>query len=242
MSNPVFDIDIKNTHIYLRDGSGDQMEITSLVAGPVAAGATTITFDAATVATEGLEIGMWVAPDDSLRPRYFITAIDGEEITIHKPLEEAIADEAQLYRSDWFELDLEIGEGNLTFSTKQPREYKLSRGRLNRVKNADEEPMDLSLDAIWQSLTSNGVNDPLPYEAVLREGEAAAWVSTGGECQPYALDVVLVHEPDCATLTLPNEMVIFPEFRTNNVDGDLSGSTLAMPGQCMAIRPISIRY
>lgn len=237
------EIDMKNVILRLRDGKAVQMGATSLVSALVEAGDNEITFDAGTVAAEGLAPGMWLADGTLMRPRYFITAITGETVTLHRGVEADIAMDARLYVSDWNELEIDIGEGNFTWSAKTPREYKLSRGKLSRAKNADEEPMDVNIDAIWDKITSVSTDSAVTIlEALTRTGEAADWVSTGGECQPYALDVVINHVPDCANLVQPNELTIFPEFRTSNIDGDLENGSLAVPGQCMALLPISIRY
>jgi len=236
------EIDMKNSRLYIRDGKAKQMGVASSVASLVEAGDDEITFDAGTVAAEGLETGMWVADGALMRPRYFIKEVTGETIKLHRGVEADILADVRLYVSDWNQLEIEIGEGDFTFSAKTPREYKLSRGRLSRVKNADEEPMDVNIDAIWDKLSSNSGDPPTVVEALTRTGEAVAWVSAGGECQPYSVDIVLDHQPDCANLDLPNELTIFPDFRTTNLDGALGDGSLSLPGQCMELLPISIRY
>lgn len=239
----LFEIDMKNTTLYIRDGKAVQLSAGQETSGITAAGATSITFAAGGVAAAGLSVGMWLAADSSLRPRYFITAIDGDDVTIHRGLEAAIPDATLIHKSDWNQLEIDIGEGNLTWSLKLPREYKLSKGKLSHAKNADEEPMDVSVDAIWDFISSNvGGGVPTVYEALLRTGEAATWVSAGGECQPYSVDLVLLNEPDCATLTNPNEIIVYPDFRPDNLDGDLDGGTLSLPGKCMSLTPITARY
>lgn len=237
------EIDMKNTILRLRDGKAKQMAVASLVAADVDAGDAVITFDAGTVAAEGLAPGMWIAVGALMRPRYFIKSITGEAVTVHRGVDADIAADARLYVSDWNELEIEVGEGNFTWSAKTPRDYKLSRGRLSRRKNGDEEPMDVNIDGIWDKLSSVTADTvPTILEALTRTGEAADWVSAGGECQPYSLDVVVDHRPDCANLTRPNELTIFPDFATANIDGDLENGSLSVPGQCMELLPISIRY
>jgi hypothetical protein len=236
------EIDIKNARVYVRDGKSVQMGATSLVAAEVLAGVSVITFDAGSVAAEGLKVGMWLALGSTLRPRYFITGITGEAVTLHMPLLATVAADARLYRSDWNELEVQLGEGNLTYSIKTPREYKKSRGRLDRVKNADEEPLEVSIDGIWEYFQSNTGQTVTINEALLRIYQAAAWVSAGEECQPYSVDLVVDYKPDCANLTKPNELLIFPDFRCDNLDGDLSGGSLSIPGNCLALLPVAIRY
>lgn len=236
------EVDIKNSRIYLRDGKTVQVGAATLTDGISAAGQAVINFATGEVANEGLEVGMWLAPNSTLRPRYFITDITGDAVTVHTNLLAAIPDATRLYRSDWNQIEVEIGEGNLSYSEKAPREYKLSRGRLNRVKNADEEPLEVSIDAIWEYIESNGVDPVSITEALRRSGNASSWISVGEECMPYSLDLAVVYTPDCAELTDPNELLIFPDFRYESIDGDLSAGSLAIPGKCLALKPISARY
>jgi len=236
------EIDMKNTTLYIRDGKNAQAMAGQEVDGIQAAGQNEIDFVVGGVAAAGLAVGMWLAPDTTVRPRYFITKIATDTVTLHKNLEAAIPDTTLLYVSDWNELEIEIGEGNMTWSLKLPRDYKKSKGRLSHVKDGDEEPMDVSVDALWDYLQANTGGTPTIYEALLRKGEAATWISAGGECQPYSVDIVLLNVPDCATLATPNELIIFPDFRPENLDGDLGGGTLALPGKSFSLTPITARY
>lgn len=238
------EIDLKDVTMYLADGTAAQApDVTGVTDGISAEGQDEIEFVTGGVAAAGIELGSWVAVGTTMRPRYFVVDIDGDTITLHKNLEEAIPDDTQLYVSAPKKLEFEIGEGNFTYSEKREREVKLSRGRLARVKDADEQPMDVNFDLIWETLTAHsGGNDVIPTDALKRKRSAADWVSTGGECQPFAVDVILDKRPDCATLTKPNELLIFPEFRYNSIDGDLSSAQLSVPGISFALEPISIAY
>lgn len=237
------EIDMKDVTMYLLDGAAVQAPaITGITSGISAEGDDEVTFVTDGVVAAGIEIGSWIAAGSSLRPRYFVTKIVGDTITLHKNLVAAIPDEARVYVSDPKKLEFEIGDGNFTFSEKREREYKLSRGRMSRVKDADEAPMDVNFDLIWESLTSHSGADISPRDALKRKGEAADWVSTGDECEPYAVDILLDKRPDCATLAKPNELIIFPQFRYTSIDGDLSASQMSVPGQCKELEPISILY
>lgn len=242
------EIDLKDVTMYLADGTAALApENTGVTEGISAEGQDEIEFVTGGVAAAGIELGSWVAVGTTMRPRYFVvdigTGAGADTITLHKNLEAAIPDETRLYVSDPKKLEFEIGEGNFTYSEKREREIKLSRGRLARVKDADEQPMDVNFDLVWETLTAHsGGNDVIPTDALKRKRSAADWVSTGGECQPFAVDVILDKRPDCATLTKPNEMLIFTEFRYNSIDGDLSSAQLSVPGTSFALEPISIAY
>ena len=43
-------------------------------------------------------------------------------------------------------LEIKVGEGNLTYSEKVNREYTLNRGILDKVRDGDQTPMDVSFD------------------------------------------------------------------------------------------------
>lgn len=129
-------------------------------------------------------------------------------------------------------ISIKIGEGNLTFSEKRAVEFTRDRGILDTVREADEDPMDLAFDILWEFITaepSSGV--PTPMDALKQVGEAAAWVTTADDpCQPYCVDVEVHQAPNCATED--DEILMFEEFYYESLDGDLRGGTIACTGRC----------
>jgi len=128
---------------------------------------------------------------------------------------------------------LKLGEGNLTFSEKRPVEFTRDRGSLDTVREADEEPMDLSFDALWEEYTaSTGSGTPTPIDAIKQIGEAAAWVSTADDqCQPYCVDIELHNAPNNCVAT-DDELMIFEEFYYEDIGGDFRGGSFAVSGRC----------
>ena len=53
-------------------------------------------------------------------------------------------------------LSIKIGEGNLTYSEKRGVEFTRDRGILDTVRGADDEPLDVSMDATWEWISSVG--------------------------------------------------------------------------------------
>lgn len=133
------------------------------------------------------------------------------------------------------QLEIRIGEGNISFTERVEREYTLDRGRLDEVRNGDEQPMDVSIDFMWEFYRGRaGTGEaPTPIDVLKKQGNAAAWVSSDSDvCRPYAVDVVVVYEPDCGTgLT---ETVVLPDFRYEELQFDYSEGTISCTGKCNA--------
>lgn len=138
-------------------------------------------------------------------------------------------------------VELVLGDGNFTFTETHNREYRLNRGTLNSVKNGDDEPISLSFDMEWEYLSGDG-SDPSPYEALKQTGDAAAWVSsdTTDPCAPYAVNIVVTYTPACGS-GHDQEVITFPDFRVENINGDLSSSQLSADGRCNATEPTAVR-
>ena len=135
------------------------------------------------------------------------------------------------------EITVGIGEGNLTFTEKRTLEYILDRGTLDDVREADEEPVDVSIDAKWTYIMSDSTDEagiPSVREALSKTGQASAWVSTDSDaCRPFAVDLVIEHVPSCAgSLTKPNETITLPDFRYEQIAFDTKAGTLAITGKC----------
>lgn len=129
-------------------------------------------------------------------------------------------------------LEVKIGEGNLTYSEKRPVEFKRNRGALDTVKNADEEPIDVSLDATWEWLSSeSGASTPTIEEALKKIGAASAWLTTADDtCQPYCVDIEVWNAAGCAVAE--DELIVLEEFYYENLDHDLREGTIACSGRC----------
>src|SRR6266576_3971774 len=82
-----------------------------------------------------------------------------------------------------------LGTGNLTYEEKRNIEYVKDRGLLDTVREGDEEPVDVRLDATWENLTGVG-GAPTVEDAMKRRGPAATWTSTSADpCEPFAVDI-----------------------------------------------------
>lgn len=130
-------------------------------------------------------------------------------------------------------LDIKIGEGNLTYSEKKPRTYVKDRGTLDTVKNADEEPMEVKFDFVWEFLKSDSSEVPTVEEALKQIGNASFWVSSSDDaCEPYAVDIEIFYDPPCSDDK--NERITLPDFRYESLDHDARNSSVACSGKCNA--------
>ena len=129
-------------------------------------------------------------------------------------------------------VEVRLGEGNAVFTEHSAKEFKLDRGQLYTVKSADEQPVDLTVDAMWEYLTAvTASGTPTVDDAMKRRGEAAAWVSTADDqCQPYCVDIEIWNAPDCTAVE--DELIMFEEFYVETADHDLREGTLQFAGRC----------
>lgn len=139
------------------------------------------------------------------------------------------------------ELYVKIGEGNLTFTERRNIEYTLDRGLIDEVREGDQVPLEVSMDFVWEYLSSaGGATVPTIKEALKKQGAASAWVSTDDDsCRPYAVDLVIVYNPECGQTSV--ETIILPDFRHEEVGHDLREGTMSCSGRCNSIQPLAIR-
>jgi hypothetical protein len=128
-------------------------------------------------------------------------------------------------------ITIKIGEGNLTYSEHRNVEFSRDRGSLDSVRLADEEPVDLSVDAMWEWIrATSGSSAPTLEDVVKQRGEASAWVSTADDtCQPYCVDIEVWNVPNCGTDE--DEIIVFEEFYYETADHDLREGTLNFSGR-----------
>ena len=128
-------------------------------------------------------------------------------------------------------ISVKIGEGNLTYSEKRPVEFIRDRGAIDTVKNADEEPMDLSFDIMWEWISTEHGATATVEDALKRLNDAHDWASTADDdCQPYCVDVELWNAPGCGSLD--DELIVFEEFYYETLDHDVREGTVSAAGRC----------
>ena len=137
-------------------------------------------------------------------------------------------------------IEIKIGEGNMTWSETKEYEYLRDRGDLDTVKEGDEQPVELSLEFVYEYIKTQSGKDITPVDALKRIGPAAEWVSTSSDlCEPYCIDILAKHCVPCGTDE--DEDVLFVDFRYESLDFDIGEATIAVGGKCNVSSPTVLR-
>lgn len=138
-------------------------------------------------------------------------------------------------------LEIKVGEGNLTFTENTPREYLKNRGLLDTVRDADQEPMDVSFDFTWEFLSAAGSSaTPTVKEALKQKGEASTWVSTSDDpCESYCVNIEVYYAPACGGEN--TELIELKEFRQETLEHNISDAQLSCAGKCNVIEAVETR-
>lgn len=140
------------------------------------------------------------------------------------------------------QIDVTIGDGNLTYTENRELEYELDRGELDSVRQGDDQPMEVTLDMVYEFVTTGTSETITPVDALKRKGGAAEWVSSSTDsCEPYAVDLEVQHEPSCAGSGVEDEITLFPDFRWDSLEFDLREATISATGRCNAVEPTITR-
>ncbi|MGA9057812.1 MAG: hypothetical protein WB763_15015 [Terriglobia bacterium] len=138
------------------------------------------------------------------------------------------------------QLDIKIGDGNLTYTEHRDYTYLLDRGWLDTVREPKDVPMDVKLDAVYEHIVSATGEHVCPMEALKGTGAASEWVSSSpDQCEPYCIDVEVEYTPPCAPSQ--GETTLFPMFRAETREINYSAATIVWTGKCKAREPIVTR-
>lgn len=139
-------------------------------------------------------------------------------------------------------LEVTIGEGNCTFDEKRALEYKLNRGKLDQVRLGDEAPVDVNFQFAWTFLSSkSGGTVPSVEEFFYKTGPAANYKTTGLDCEPYAVNIIIEQTQPCASDDHPIERITLPQFRQTSLNHDPKAGTVTAQGTCNVTKVIRER-
>ena len=225
-------VDLKNADIYFEDGTSMTGAVNNGAGYSI--GATAMTVDGFTGA---VPVGARLSIDGDDQYTVVSTVETGSNttsITFTPALVAAIADDDVVIAYGVY-LRIKVGEGNITWSEKKPREFKLDRGELDQVRDADEVPMDVSLQLMYEELTASSGDPPTPEDALKHRGEAADWTSanTTDPCAPYCINIRFDHTPPNCT-AVDKERVVLPMFYYESLDHDPKQGTISCQGKCNA--------
>ena len=225
-------IDMKDTSVFFEDGYREAGAI-NLMAG-YTAGVTTIVVDGF-VGVVPVNARLDIDGDDRYQVVSTIeTSGNTTSITFTPALAAAVSDNDIVLVYGRF-VEIKVGEGSISWSEKKPREYKKDRGRLDQVRNADEEPVDVTMSFSYEYLVASDpmTDPPTPQEILKRINGAANWISseTNDPCAPYAIDVRFEWTPTGCT-DPETERVILPAFRYEQLDFNPKEGTISCTGKC----------
>ena len=134
------------------------------------------------------------------------------------------------------QISVTIGDGNLTWTVNKEYEYLLDRGNLDTVREGDQQPMDVTLDSVYEQITTGTSETITPYDAMNGVGDASEWVSSSSDaCEPYAVDIEVSHSQSCGTAQ--DETTLLPDFRYDTLEVDIDAATISFTGRCNAVTP-----
>jgi hypothetical protein len=206
-------------------------------------------FDIDTVAlntalTEQVPIGArFTVAGESGSPVHTVTARTGPDPTtniVFTPVLAAGVSDMAVITFLPQQIEVKIGDGNLTYTETKNYEYELDRGNLDTVREGDEAPMEINLEFVYEHVRTGTNENITPVDALKGIGAAAEWVSSAtDQCEPYAVDMEVEHNPPCGTAE--TETTLFPDFRRDSLEFDLSAATIAVAGKCNASEPTITR-
>jgi hypothetical protein len=232
----VAQLDIKNCNVYLRDGytgPADPTGAVNLMAGYVV-GTTVMAVDGftgAVVTGDYFTVG-------GRQQRYQITAHSETlgattQITFTPGLVTAAVDN-DVIAIQPHHLQIRIGEGNVMWTEKRPIVYVKDRGLLDTVREGDEEPVEVKLDATWVFLKASTGQTPTIEDVLKKRGEAANWVTSATDtCEPYAVDLIIEYTPPCSTEQM--EIYELRDFRYEELAQDLKQGQISISGKCNTV-------
>jgi hypothetical protein len=134
------------------------------------------------------------------------------------------------------QIEIKVGDGNITYTEHRTYEYMLDRGDLDTVREGDEVPLDVRLECTYEHITTGTSEAITPMDALKGAGGAAGWVSSSADpCEPYAIDIEVEHVPPCGGAQ--KETTLFPDFRADTKEVNYKDATISLTGKCNVIEP-----
>lgn len=138
------------------------------------------------------------------------------------------------------DLEVRLGDGNFSFTEKKAREYKKNRGKLDSVRNGDEDPLEVKLDFAWIFIKSSTGEDLTVEDVLKQQGQASTWVTAGVDpCEPYCVTMRIKYVPPCSNFK--DEIIDLAEFRYEELQHDTKTAMIACTGKCNLTAPTVTR-
>jgi len=136
-------------------------------------------------------------------------------------------------------LELTLEEGDLNFTETTNKIVVKDRGRLDHVRDGDEEQLTVSFTLKYVELIKQSTaSAPTPYEALKNIGAASTWVTTDTYCGGvYSLDLLFKVIAPCDTEQ--DELITLSDFYVTSIEfkeGD-EYNTLSVEGESLLTTP-----
>lgn len=239
-------IELRDATVYFRDGLAGTAAVDE--AAP-AASDTDLGIDTTTLNTTDTALvpvgarftiaGETGSPEHTVTARTPVTTSPTTNIVFTPALAAGVVDDAVITFASQ-QIEIKLGDGNATWTVNREFEYLLERGDLDTVREGDQQPLDVSVDGVYEHITTGTNETVTPYDAANGIGGAAEWVSSSDDpCEPYAIDVVIEQNVPCGTEQ--DETTELPDFRYETIDVDLDAATVSFTGRCNAVLPTVTR-
>ena len=238
-------IELRDCTLYFRDG----LEGTAAVndGSGVADAATTATIDTValnTTLTQSVPIGarFTIAGEaGATAPVHTVTAVTTAsdvttEITFTPAIaaSSSIADDAVITFTSQ-QIEVRIGEGNVTWTEAQELEYLYDRGVLDTVRQGNDVPVNVNLAFTYEFVRTGTSETITPTDAVKGIGGAAGWISAATDkCEQYAVDLVIERVIPCSGTSVEDETITFDTFRYDQLNYDMGAASISVTGRCFS--------
>jgi hypothetical protein len=128
-------------------------------------------------------------------------------------------------------LEINIGEGDMSWTEAREFLYDLDRDQLDTVRQGPDVPLELDMQFIFEYVTTESGQTITPEDALKNVGEASEWVTSSSDaCEPYAIDVYVVHCVPCGTDQ--DEDYLFSDFRYEQLEHSIQDASVTCSGKC----------
>lgn len=224
-------IDLKDATVEFRDGT----EFTAAVnnVSGYTSGATTMAID---TISRAIPVGIKFTVVGDTVEHTVVSSVGGStptSVTFTPGLGASVVDSAVITFGPNV-LVIKLGEGNFQYTETRNMEYRRDRGRLDQVREGDEEPLQVTFDMNITSFTAESGDPPTPEDVLKRRGAASTWVTTSADpCDPYCIDIFITIDPDCDNQE--PEITVFRQFYYTQLQADFREGTMSVQGSCNVV-------
>jgi len=231
-------IELRDTTIYFRDGTTGNAVIETAApdANDTTVDINTVNIPEATTTT-AVPIGArFTVNTANNTTTYTVTARDSDTNTTCVTFTPAWGSTGTPAQADVLtftsqQVEVTVGEGNLTWTETKEYEYVRDRGNLDTVRQGDEQPVEVTLDFTFEHVTAGTGEDITVGDALRQTGNASEWITSSADtCEPYAVDLVVYRCQSCGTTQ--DDLFTFSDFRWETLEYNVGDATISITGRC----------